>query len=284
MSGKFMSRKKIKMYYACENNMGDRLNVLIMDKCFGLNVVRRTPVTCSISGIGSGLGQFTVSKKKFLGLAERIAGVFFRKVYIWGTGFICYSKKDAPFYRKNMQFCAVRGELSKKRVEKLLGVDLDIPLADGGLLADELIDVNVEKKYKIGIIAHFWEQDAPIFETLHRKFEDSIVIDLKDDPIKVLEEIAACECIISSSLHGLIVADSFHIPNLHLVATDKLLGDGFKFDDYYSSYGMEHPYITAKEAENIEIADIIERYKIRPESVEKKKIQLKECFPFRKGE
>lgn len=272
--------KKIKMYYARENNMGDRLNVLIMKQCFGAEAVRRTPITCQLSGIGSGLGQFTVSPKKLLGLAEKISGIFFRKVYIWGTGFINYTEKDAPFYRKDMCFCAVRGELSKKRAEKLLGLSLDIPMADGGLLADELINVQCEKKYKIGIIAHFWEQDAPVFEKLHKKFENSIVIDLKKDPIKVLEEIASCECIISSSLHGLIVADSFHIPNLHMVATDKLLGDGFKFDDYYSAYGIKHKFITAKEAEQIEIADIIERYEITAESVEEKKKQLKACFPF----
>lgn len=279
MSSSFMS-KKIKMYYAQVDNMGDKLNVLILKKCFGIDVVRRTPITCVLSGIGSGLGQFTVSRKKLLGLAEKISGFFFRKVYIWGTGFIRY-EEDMPFYRKQMHFCAVRGELSRKRAEKLLGRPLDIPMADGGLLASELLDeIPEEKKYKIGIIAHYKEQDAPVFEKLHKKFGDSILIDVKDDPMKVVREIASCECVLSSSLHGLILADSFHIPNLHMIVTDALLGDGFKFDDYYSAYGMEHPYVSASEAEKIEIEDIIRQYKINPQSVDEKKKQLKTCFPF----
>ena len=50
--------------------------------------------------------------------------------------------------------------------------------------------------------------------------------------------ISECECIISSSLHGLIIADSFLIPNQMVHLTDKLYGDGFKFDDYYSNFDI----------------------------------------------
>ena len=49
---------------------------------------------------------------------------------------------------------------------------------------------------------------------------------------KILNEILECEFLISTALHGLIIADSFNIPNRYMRVTESehLL----KFDDYYS--------------------------------------------------
>jgi hypothetical protein len=70
-----------------------------------------------------------------------------------------------------------------------------------------------------------------------------VLLDLRNDPIKVLKQIAECETIISSSLHGLIAADALDIPNKRI----KLSNHGhnfdvdFKFDDYYSIFDCENP-------------------------------------------
>lgn len=47
----------------------------------------------------------------------------------------------------------------------------------------------------------------------------------------------SCKCILSSSLHGLIVADSFNIPNrwISLSESSLLEKQNFKYLDYYSS-------------------------------------------------
>ena len=51
----------------------------------------------------------------------------------------------------------------------------------------------------------------------------------------VIDEILACEYIISSSLHGIIVANVYQIPAIWLRYSDKLSGDDIKFYDYFSS-------------------------------------------------
>jgi pyruvyltransferase len=96
----------------------------------------------------------------------------------------------------------------------------------------------------------------------------------------VLTEIAQCRCILSSSLHGLIAADSFHIPNLHIVFSDRPLGDGYKFDDYYSAYGVQHSPRDLRVSAAPAIAEIRDGWRIRPEQVDEKKRQMRAAFPY----
>lgn len=272
--------KKLNVYYAKVPNMGDILNVILIEELFGYKVKRRTFLTGKLSAIGSGLGQFTLKENPFYALIERIIGLIFPKVYVWGTGFICYKEKDTPFYRRKMNFCAVRGELSKKRVEKLIKRKLDIPTGDAGILSSLLLKRNINKKYKVGIIAHFKEQDEPVFKKLLENYEQSTFIDVRQHPSVVIKQIAECETIISSSLHGLIIADSLHIPNIHIIVSNKLLGDGFKFDDYYSAYGLKHPYINLNNDPFPTIEWIAENYPITVSMVENKKKDMLKTFPF----
>lgn len=274
--------KATKVYYAQLNNMGDQLNKLIMREVFGLEIVRRTPLTCELSGIGSGLGQFTYSDKKWLACAEKITGRLFPETYIWGTGFIRYGIEN-PFYRSNMHFCAVRGELSKKNIEKILGKKIDTVLGDGGILSSYILDHKVEKKHAVGIVAHYKEQNHPAFDKIADAFSNSIRISVSRPPKQVIEEIAGCECIISSSLHGLIIADSLRIPNIHVKVSDAMLGDGFKFDDYYSSYGLPHFFIKYSPKFHISLDEIYDSYRITDKMTEKQKKEMYEAFPFKEG-
>lgn len=270
--------KKIKTYFVTHPNMGDALNVLILEKVFNCTPIRYTPINCKLSGIGSGLGKFCYADKIWLKVLEYITGRIWRHTYVWGTGFIEY-RKEQPFFRQNMKFCAVRGELSKERVEKILGRKLNIPTCDGGILASELLDEIPEKKYDIGIIPHIKEQNEKEFNVLTQRFKNSTFIDLLEDPLSVVKTIAECKCIVSSSLHGLIVADSLHVPNIHVKVSNNMLGDGFKFDDYYSGYGLKHVQYRADEIINIEFIE--NNYKLDKNIIEYKKKQMKECFPYR---
>ena len=273
-------RDTLKVYYAKVPNMGDLLNVMIIEQLFGYRVKRNTFLTGELSAIGSGLGQFTLRDNPFLACAEKIAGLLFPTVAVWGTGFVCYKDKDTPFYRKDMRFAAVRGELSKARVENILGKKLDIPTGDAGILASYLLKEKVEKKYAVGIIAHYKEQDEPIFQKLAETYPKSLYIDVRQMPDSVIPQIASCECIISSSLHGLIIADSLGIPNIHIKVSDKLLGDGFKFDDYYSAYHLKHPMINLNK-ENLPTLDWVkDNYLITKEMVETTKQNMIQSFPF----
>lgn len=272
--------KKLKVYYAKVPNMGDILNRDIIEKCFGYEVERRSYLTSQVSGIGSGLGNFTYEDQAWKNVLKAVSGVLFPEVYIWGTGFVRYKNADTRFYKRNTHVCAVRGELSKRRVEVMVGHALDIPTGDAGILASSILDRIPEKRYDVGVIAHYKEQEEPAFKRLLERYQNSRFIDVRKTPLEVTKAIAECETVISSSLHGLIIADSLRVPNVHVVVTDRLLGDGFKFDDYYSAYGLEHRYVDLRSADTGSLDDIGRNYRVTDAMVEEKKAGMLESFPF----
>ncbi len=271
---------RIKVYYTKLHNMGDRLNELILEKCFGYEAVRTSFLDGELCAIGSCLGMYTLHGSYPMRIRQRINGIRNPRVSIWGTGFINYSDSEGRFFKRDMKFCAVRGELTRKRVESMTGKRLDIPTADAGILASEVLKEERKKRYDIGIIPHLCDLRDPRVEQMLKVYGNARFISVKEEPLKVIWEIAECRCILSSSLHGLILADSMGIPNLHVVFADRLLGDGYKFDDYYSGYGVEHSPYDLRTERLPEIAEIEDRYRIRPEAVEEKKRLLVEAFPF----
>ena len=64
------------------------------------------------------------------------------------------------------------------------------------------------------------------------------------DPLAPLPEymaaLSGCEAIASSSLHGIVFAHAYGIPAVHVQLSDRVLGEGFKFDDYRASIGSAH--------------------------------------------
>lgn len=273
-------KNKLGVYYASVPNMGDMLNKDIIEKCFGYDVVRHTYLTGKVSGIGSGLGNYTYEEETWKNILKLVFSFISPEVYIWGTGFIEYREKDSKFYKRKTNICAVRGQLSKSRVEKILGHKIDVPMGDAGILADRLLESMPEKKYDVGIIAHYKEQDDPAFQKLVKSFPNSRFIDVRKTPLEVITQIAECRTVISSSLHGLIIADSLRIPNRHIVVTNNLLGDGYKFDDYYSAYGLEHEYTDLSKEEVPALEDVKSLYKITDQMVNEKKKDMLSCFPF----
>lgn len=272
----------ISISYSNVNNMGDALNKDLIEYCFKCNVVRKSPLFAKVSGIGSGLGTYKYGDNLFNNIKKKIFGLCFPKVYIWGTGFISYKDNNKPFFKKDMTFCAVRGNLTKRRVELQLNRKLDnVVLGDGGILASYMLNEKTEKKYDLGIIPHFREKEEECFKQLKNTFENSIIIDVQDSPINVIKKIGECKTIVSSSLHGLIISDSLRVPNIHIVATKKLMGDGFKFDDYYSAYDIEHEYIDLNTEKLNSIEEIKERYKITDEMVERMKRDMINSFPIK---
>ena len=269
---------KCTVSYAKVNNAGDLLNEYIINKIFGLEVVYENRYKASLSAIGSGLSKY----EKARDIKERLKQLIYPKktIYIWGTGFLTYPvEQNISFYSDKLFSCAVRGELTKKRVEDIIKKKLDIPTCDGGILTSELFKSPPQKKYTMGIIPHYKEQGEKIFKELGQYYDNSIVINLRDDPMTVFEQIASCENVVSSSLHGLIIADSFRIPNLHIKVTNNMLGDGYKYADYYSCYGLPDNYYTPSSVNMPTIEYIRESYVITDKMVETKKEQMIKAFP-----
>lgn len=152
--------------------------------------------------------------------------------YILGTGAI--NAKTVNTF-PNAKILGLRGKYSKKN----LNGERDIILGDPGIISSVLLNSRSEKKYLIGIVPHFSDLNNSIVHDLVNKYPSEIaLIDVRNYPEQVLSEMDECRHILSSSLHGLICADSLRIPN-KWIKLSQLLGDDFKFKDYYSVYDYE---------------------------------------------
>jgi pyruvyltransferase len=136
-------------------------------------------------------------------------------------------------------FAAVRGELTKKTLK----LDSTIPVGDFGLLADRLLNKKgavTVKKYQVGFVPHYVDYYNPWFANMANQLKNECcIIDVQNKPESVISQISNCHVIVSSSLHGIIVADSLNIPNIWIQLSDKVIGDGFKFYDYNSAIDYE---------------------------------------------
>lgn len=149
------------------------------------------------------------------------------------SGYILGSGKLRPESKLDLSratILALRGPLSAK------GVRGDFALGDPGLLAADLIGCQ-EKKYDLGIFPHWKDKELALrFKTIIRPPSTITVINPADDPLDILKSIASCKRIVTSSLHGMIVADAFNIPRrVELCSALAKEGGAFKFKDYSES-------------------------------------------------
>lgn len=127
---------------------------------------------------------------------------------------------------------ALRGRLTGARVRRQPG---RVVYGDPGLLVSKFVPQPVAK-HDLGVVPHWSDTE------LARRFPYAHIIDVRQHPEKVIAEIASCRRIISSSLHGLVVADAYGIPRqAELFAQAASEGGRFKFKDYASIYDT-HPH------------------------------------------
>ncbi len=270
--------KEIKLAYSDLYNAGDLMNVDIVEKLSGGRVVRSKTYCAEMTAIGGAFIGLQYSEKLTQRICQHMLKVIYGKkpIYIWGSGFL-HDYNNRGVYRENLKVCAVRGAKTQQKLKDLTGKFYDVPLADAGLLIEMLMDDKPEKKYKIGLIPHMWHQQEPAVVDMAGR--DGVhLIDIKQTPQKVANEIAECETIASTSLHGLVFADALHIPNMHIIGDAPLRGGNFKFEDYYSSFGIEdNVCVLSKHIPTAE--EIIDSYRVDYDLVEQKKKQLVESFP-----
>lgn len=150
------------------------------------------------------------------------------KSLIWGSGFM---NADDPFGGGTVY--AVRGKHTKKKLHDM-GHPTCETFGDPALLLPLWIPAKKVKTQQLGIIPHWREVD----HFKDRFGSDLNVIDLRTvDVERVVHEIADCAYILSTSLHGLIVAHAYGIPALW-IKFGYIDTDGFKFDDYFSSVNI----------------------------------------------
>ena len=153
---------------------------------------------------------------------------------VWGTGFI---GGNSTLRSKNILVTAVRGPLTRAR---LLSEGVDCPecYGDPAILLPLIHPPGkaAEERKRVGFIPHYSDRDIPL--PCDPAFK---VIDILSPPELFLEELISCERVVSSSLHGVIIAESYGIAADWMMLSDKVVGGKFKFHDYYLSTDREAP-------------------------------------------
>lgn len=147
---------------------------------------------------------------------------------VWGSG--AFGTETNSNLNPKAKYLAVRGPLTRNllRINKISCPEV---YGDPALLIPGIFNPPTVKKYKIGVILRWSETDW------HRVDVDGDVkkINLGTSDIEgTLTDILSCEKIISSSLHGLILADAYGIPSAWL-SSETPKGLEFKFYDYFLS-------------------------------------------------
>lgn len=257
-------KKPLKLYwwrydYPNRLNFGDEITPIIIESLFGRRCVWAPPDECELAGAGSIIELLQNESKG-------------NHIKVWGSGFIA----EGPVNKSdNLEFFAVRGELSLNRIDN----GTHVALGDPGLLMGVAMPglSKLPKKYKIGVIPHYVDQENQFIKQC--KDAEYRIIDVLNTPYQVAKQINECELIFSSSLHGLIVSESFGVPNYWIKLSSKVTGDGYKFHDYGSSIKrtMKPVYAVSLMNEQ-EINKLIDTY--TASSVQDLQKDLLKSFPY----
>ena len=152
---------------------------------------------------------------------------------IWGTGAIHSSLLLTHIPKLVL---AVRGPLTQKMLLEQ-GINCPSIFGDPAGILPEFYSPASRRghKYPLGVIPHYVDKNC--IQVAKLREQGAKIIDVFSDIEYFVDELASCECIVSSSLHGLICADAYSVPSAWITLSDGVIGDGFKFQDYYLSKG-----------------------------------------------
>ena len=206
-------------------NFGDELSPAILEAVTGRSVNWSPAPRADVVAIGS---IFELASQR----PTRAA--------VWGTGIRGpFSEKEADRLRAQVgPILAVRGPLSRSG----LGLPSSTPVGDPGLLSPLLVTRQPQPTDETIVIPHFSAWNTVEGRSRLSNLEDSglSIVPPALAPLEVLRRIARARFVVSSSLHGVIVAHSLGVPTQLLINTSTSNPEPlFKYEDYFSSLGSE---------------------------------------------
>ena len=219
-SGKPAIKKRVNLeYFDRTLNLGDTLSPVICEWLLnnrGLSFDDKVKKTRHLMAVGSILG-----------------GNGFFDAVVWGSGIKSFDQISSLGKRKYIQkldIRAVRGPLTRDALVAC-GYPCPAVYGDPAVLMPYIYKPNVRKTHPTGIILHYM-QDMELPDYMKN-------IDIRTDDYKYfIDELCSCEKIISSSLHGIILAEVYGIPAIFL-AEDRNF-EMLKYYDWYLSSGRRN--------------------------------------------
>jgi pyruvyltransferase len=195
------------VWWALKPNYGDLLSPWLVEMMTGHPVVQADRSVPHYAVIGS------------------IANLLTKDSIVWGSG----SFGDEALHKldPSADFRAVRGPLTRRR---FMYREAEVPAVygDPALLLPLYFAPRVKRQYEVGLVLRWSEHGRKRVQV----GPGVKLIDLgRSDVEAVTREILSCKRIVSSSLHGLVIADAYGIPNAWLSSNNA--GGDFKFFDYF---------------------------------------------------
>jgi pyruvyltransferase len=243
-------------------NYGDAISVLVIEKIFKIKVEHSVlsntyPVDDHVISMGSIMDYVTSDS------------------IIWGTGYIEESSYLGRKYLlsgvKPKMIHAVRGKLTRN---KLISEGVDCPevYGDPALLLPLIYSLENKIKYKYGLIPHY----VDVNHNLIKEIPDVSLINIMTGhfPYLLLDKISEVEIVISSSLHGLIVAVAYGKPCIWVKFSNRIVGGEFKFLDFFSALDYDATYMCLDLTNSTELSEeILNCYIIHVDQEKVKKVQ-----------
>lgn len=236
-------------YWNESDNLGDAISPLIVNYMLSLRQINPDKIikkTIHLYAVGSVL----------------TAGI--QDATIWGSG-ILNAELTYRLKKRSLDIRSVRGPLTRLL---LLDYGYDVPeiYGDPAILLPEIYNPKIKKIIsKYGLVLH---KDYNLVYPLDTEI---IIIDIKTkDYKKFINQLLSVEIIISSSLHGIIIAEAYRKPAVLL----KPQVDFLKYYDYYFSTDR-YDFPIAKSIDDAK--------KIKPAplpKLKKMKEDVKNAFPY----
>lgn len=207
------------------NNFGDIINIIFFELLSGKKFEIRQ--VCELANMGS--------KSHFLGFGSILTYANKNSVVL-GTGFI---SKDARIKEKPASIISVRGPKTR---QILINQGYECPEIYGDpVILFPLIyqSPKCTISNKIGFLPHY--VDVDICKNTIVKYEEKgyscklINIKCGLNYKQLVDDIAECETIITSTLHGLIMSVIYKKKVIYTQFTNKVCGGDFKFNDFLES-------------------------------------------------
>ncbi|WP_352287856.1 polysaccharide pyruvyl transferase family protein [Psychrobacter sp. GW64-MNA-CIBAN-0177] len=235
-------------YWDGEPNFGDLIGPYLVSKITG------TPV----------LNIKNLKHPGIMTVGSIIQMIDRKDMVIWGSG-LMYKLKDTQInsFKDNAPYIlSVRGQES---AQHLIDSGISVPdqkfYGDPALILPLFYTPSIRGSKKIGICPHYIHK--PYFLKSLTGKDNLRIINVQNDVETVVDEIASSAVCISTSLHGLIIAQAYGIPWVWLEVCDKSLSGGdFKFKDFFSTLNeaqVSHIKVNLNDIESIDYEAVADK-------------------------
>ncbi|MEU0314588.1 polysaccharide pyruvyl transferase family protein [Nocardioides sp. NPDC006273] len=185
---------------------------------------------------------------------------------IWGSGLIAPLGNAAVERlrdRKPREVLAVRGARTRNQLVKHLDWDVPEVYGDPALLMPYVLQPGERPSERSGLSIIPHRSHARILPEPLITRSGGHPVDVRRPAREVVEEIAQSEVVVSTSLHGLILAHAYGIPWVWLHIIDKpLAGDRFTFSDFFTTLEKEEVAsvsVTAEVAAELDLERVVSK-------------------------